>query len=129
MIALDTNILVRYLVQDDDSQSSSARHYIEEHCDEGGLGLVTITAFIETYWVLTKVYGFPEVFVRQGLGKLLGAKQLIVENDQALASALDTPHPDLADALIHETGKSAGASKTVTFDKKFARMNGVELLA
>ena len=128
MIAIDTNILVRYLVQNDDTQAKQARKFIEKDCDQDNPGLITVTAFIETYWVLTKVYRFQEAFVREGLGKLLNAKQLGVENADAVGAALLGSHADLADLMILETGKSAGASKTVTFDKKFARLLGVELL-
>ena len=128
MIAIDTNILVRYLVQSDDIQAKQARKLIEKDCDQNNLGLITVTAFIETYWVLTKVYGFQEAFVREGLGKLLNAKQLGVENADAVGAALLGSHADLADLMIMETGRSSGASKTLTFDKKFARLPGVELL-
>lgn len=128
MIAIDTNILVRYLVQSDDIQAKQARKLIEKDCDQDNPGLITVTAFIETYWVLTKVYGFQEAFVREGLGKLLNAKQLGVENADAVGAALLGSHADLADLMIMETGRSSGASKTLTFDKKFARLPGVELL-
>lgn len=127
MIALDTNILVRYLVQDDGAQAKQARKLIEDGHRDTPM-LVTLTAFIETYRVLTKVYGFKEAFVRDGLEKLINTRQLTVESARAIGAALLGSHTDLADLLIWETGKAAGAGSGITFDKNFARLRDVELL-
>ncbi len=128
MIALDTNILVRYLVQDDKKQSLLAREFIENHCNSENPAFISVTTIVETYWVLKNIYGFGEAHVREGLGKLLETEQVSVEQDEAIMAALGLSHPDLADAIIFETGRFAGATSLLTFDKKFARVPGVELL-
>ena len=60
--------------------------------------------------------------------KLLSAGNLVVEQADAVERAIAHPHEDLADALIYEIGRALGCERTVTFDRRFAQMRGVELL-
>jgi predicted nucleic-acid-binding protein len=128
MIALDTNILLRYLVQDDAVQSQLASDVLENRLTSDEPGFVSITALLELDWVLRVQYGFSQANVCAVLTGLLSASNLICEQRECVARALQFEHGDLADNILHQTAKEAGCTQTLTFDKKFARLEGVELL-
>ena len=128
MIAVDTNILVRYFAEDDPVQSARAAAFIEQELSQDCPGLITMVTVVELNWVLQEVYGAPPNTVAEIVRKLLNAGQVVIEQADAVEAAIALPHEDLADALIHEIGRAKGCTKTVTFDKRFARIGGVELL-
>lgn len=130
MIGLDTNVLVRYLAQDEPAQSARATRLIERELSERRPGFVSLIVLVETCWVLKRLYGATAVELRATVGDLLDARQLVVENrgvvTRALARLADE-HGDIADALIAECALHAGCARTVTFDKTAARL-GMTLL-
>lgn len=128
MIAIDTNILVRYLLRDDPVQTALARAFIDTELSEERPGFVALVTIVELDWVCRRVYAVPEAGVAEAIRKLLEIRELVVEQAEMVEQALDRKAGQLADALIHAIGQSAGCSKTVTFDRKFARMAGVEEL-
>ncbi len=127
MIALDTNVLVRYFVGDDPAQAAVARRVIEETLSPTEPGFVSLVVIVELNWVLIRVYGCPVSQVVAICAELIASPTIVVEQATAVAAALALPHDDLADNLLHELGKSHGCERTVTFDRKFARLTGVEL--
>ncbi|MFM2099433.1 MAG: hypothetical protein RLZZ366_972 [Pseudomonadota bacterium] len=129
MIAVDTNILVRYLVQDDAAQGKIATHFLENELTATKQGFVTIVAVLELDWVLRTQYGFSPRIVSDTIQELMSSPNLAFENNDLVETALAFQHGDLADNILHQTAHSSGCTKTVTFDKKFARLEGVELLA
>ena len=128
MIAIDTNVLVRYIVGDDPAQSARATTFIETELSPETPGFVTLVAIVELSWVLRKLYGASAETVTTIVRTLLASPQIAVENPDAVAMAIGGPHDDLADGLIHAVGRLAGCEKTITFDRKFARTPGVELI-
>lgn len=128
MIALDTNILLRYLVQDDPAQSAAATRLLEQQLTPERPGFVAITALLELDWVLRSQYLFSAANVAAALKQLVAADNLVCENGTAVREALDYRHGDLADSILHLTARANGCSQTLTFDKKFARLAGVEML-
>ena len=128
MIAIDTNVLVRYFAQDDATQSARAGEFLEHELSPDQPGFVASVVLVELIWVLDGIYAVPTAGIIQIIERLLNARTLVVEHSDAVERALHLAHGDLADALIHEIGNLAGCAKTVTFDKKFARLAGVELL-
>lgn len=128
MIALDTNILVRYLVQDDAAQGRIATRLLEGELSPDNQGFVTVVAVLELDWVLRSQYGFSPRIVSDTIFGLMSSPHLTFENSDAIKTALGFQHGDLADNILHETGAANACTKTVTFDKKFARLAGVELL-
>lgn len=128
MIAVDTSVLVRYFAQDDPVQAELATRFLEERLTVADPGLITLVAVHETYWTLIRVYNLSIESVKAIIDELLDAPNLVLEHRLAVQNALTAP-VGFADALIHFVGGSMGASKTVTFDKKFAQLAGVELLA
>lgn len=128
MIAIDTNVLLRFLVQDDAKQSAIASRILEDELSSENPGLVTIVATLEIDWVLRSQYGFTTKIVADTLLGLMSSPNLVFEQGDAIEIALAFEHGDLADNILHQTAKAKGCSKTITFDKYFARIEGVELL-
>jgi predicted nucleic-acid-binding protein len=127
VIAVDTSILVRYFVQDDPDLSARATYLFEEQLTPNAPGLVSIVALQETFWVLRRFYNQSVEQLRVILIELCNAPNLIVQHREEVLEALLAP-ADFSDALIHHIGSTLGATKTLTFDKKFARLDGVALL-
>ena len=129
MIGLDTNILVRYLAQDDPVQSRQATELIERRLTEQDPGFVSIVAMVETAWVLDRAYGLSDIEIAAAIERMLQGDVLVVENEQEVFTAmvmLKEGRGSFADALIGALGARAGCSSTLTFDRE-ARLPGFEL--
>ena len=116
MIALDTNVVVRFLVNDEASQARRARALIKANTV-----FVPMTVLLETEWVLRGGYGLPRAEVVRLLRALLGLPDLATEDPQRIARALDWHEGgiDFAEAL-HLAG-SSGAERFATFDEKLVK--------
>lgn len=129
MIGLDTNVVVRYLVQDDPVQSPIASALIDEltEVDQGYLSLVTV---VEVYWVLRRAYGVPVARCVELLGGLLDSRELRVDRHAVVRAALTASRDglDFADAVITDLGRAAGCDHTVTFDHRAAAHGAMLLL-
>ena len=131
MIALDTNVVVRYIAQDDARQSAMATRLMEKTLDADNPGFISLITLCEMAWVLEDCYDAGRDRIRQVVEGLLGTKQLHVESPELVWKALRAwqgSTADLSDAIIGESGLAHGASKTVTFDKAAARLASFELL-
>ena len=132
MIGLDTNVLVRYIMQDDAKQSSKATKIIEDLDVTDNSGYVTLVSIIELVWVLTGSYGLARAQVAQALDNLIRAKQLKIESADQVIRALRVfkiGKSDFADCLIERSANSAGCEKTVTFDVNASKHAGMTLIA
>jgi predicted nucleic-acid-binding protein len=130
MIGLDTNILVRYLVQDDPVQSPKATEILERRLTEKDPGFVSVVAMVETVWVLDRAYGFSSQEISSAIERMLQTDVLIVENEQQVFTAmvaLKSGEGSFADALIGALSTRAGCARTLTFDHKALRLPGFEL--
>lgn len=130
MIGLDTNVLVRYIMQDDPKQSPKASALIES-LDSENPGFITVVSVVELYWVLTSSYGLTGQQVKQALEVLLRTKQIIVDRADQVLRALrvfDDGKADFADCLIERTAVSAGCEQTMTFDVGAAKHAGMTLI-
>lgn len=129
MIGLDTNVLVRYLVQDDPDQAARATALIEGLDDERK-GFVTVVVLVELVWVLRRAYDVEPDEVHAVLDRLLRAKEVVVQHADAVRLALRraASGADFPDALISELGAAAGCETTVTFDVQAARHSGMQPL-
>lgn len=128
MIALDTNILVRYFVGADDPETKRAAALIEQDLTSDEPGYVSAITLCEIIWVLRNRYRFGYEARGAIIRLMIAAAQLELEHQDCVVAALDSRHADLADAIIHHIGLKRGCLKTVTLDRKFARLAGVELL-
>ena len=130
MIGLDTNVLVRYLTQDDPEQSRTATDLIERRLSEDEPGFISVVAMAETVWVLERAYGLGGGDIAAAVERVLQADVLVVENEQevfAAMTALKDGRGSFADALISALDASAGCTHTVTFDRKALRLAGFTL--
>ncbi|MGO9007762.1 MAG: PIN domain-containing protein [Beijerinckiaceae bacterium] len=130
MIGLDTNILVRYLAQDDPVQSRQATELIERRLTEENPGFLGVVAMVETVWVLERAYGLNDKDIAAAIELTLRADVLVVESEQEVFTAmiaLEAGRGSFADALIGALGAKAGCSHTLTFDQKALRLPGFEL--
>ncbi len=126
MIGLDTNVLVRYLTQDDPKQSRQATQLIESLGSENQ-GFISLVVITELYWVLRRTYKLSPSDTAAIVGKLLSAEELLVQEPTAVYRALTriSEGADFADALIGDLGTMAGCSYTATFDSDAARLPGM----
>lgn len=130
MIALDTNVLVRFLTRDDVAQAKRAEHCMAQLSEEQP-GFVAREVILELAWVLTRAYGYSRAEIARALEGLLAAIELDIEDGEMLGAVLTLyarDGYDLADLMIREAGRRRGASPLVTFDEKASRLEGVELL-
>lgn len=130
MKALDTNILLRYLIRDDQKQATLAKAFIQQ-CTAEDRALINFVTLNEMVWALRKVYGYGKSLIADTIEKILETEQLRVENaDVAVAALLlyRRYNVDFADALIGVINTQAGYPKTATFDKKAAQLTEFELL-
>jgi predicted nucleic-acid-binding protein len=125
MIGLDTNVVVRYLTQDDPVQSSKATKLIERGLTEEDPGFVSVAAMAETAWVLERIYGLTAEEMAAVIERMLEVDVLVVENEQEIFTAMiavKEGRGSFADALIGALGARVGCSHTVTFDQKALRL-------
>jgi predicted nucleic-acid-binding protein len=129
---LDTNVLVRYIVQDDASQARLAEKHIEKNCTSDSPGRVNVIVLCELVWVLSRGYKYDRPIVGSVIRRILSSPELFVEEDDAVWHALKTYEKGsagFADCLLGIINQRAGASPTITFDKKAAQEPFFELLA
>lgn len=129
MIGIDTNILVRFLTRDDPVQSVVA-HRIMVGLSPDEPGYASVAVVVELAWVLQSSYAYGQVEIADAIELLLRAPALVVENEQEVAYAISDVRANGAaftDAFIAALGAKAGCSRTLTFDKRAARLPGFEL--
>ncbi|MFM2044368.1 MAG: hypothetical protein RLY86_2944 [Pseudomonadota bacterium] len=126
MIGLDTNVLIRAIVDSDDPvQTGRARAYLAAHCTAQSPGYVDAVVLCETVWVLGGPLGYPRDAVFDLLDRLLNQKTIRVESADLALEALRTCRDsrlDFADVYIGLRNDRRGARPTVTFDKRAARL-------
>ena len=130
MIALDTNVLVRFLTQDDDAQFQVAAGVIEG-CTRDAPGYVCREVMIELVWVLERAYKYSREEIAEALLSIVTASQLSVENAQDIASVVNLYRKegyDFADLMIRQAAHRTENRILKTFDQKLERLDGVELL-
>ena len=131
MIGLDTNVLIRYLTQDDPVQSAKATEVIERRLTPENPGFVSVVAMVETVWVLDRAYSLTAKEISTAVERLLQVEVLAIENEQEVftaVAAIKSGRGSFADALVSALGRWAGCTSTLTFDKKAGRMDGFALL-
>ena len=127
MIGLDTNVLVRYLTQDDPRQSTRAAQLIEQRLNEADPGFISVVAIVETVWVLERAYGYSGMEIAQVVERLLQANEFVVDLETEVftaTQALKEGSGSFSDALIRALDQRAGCPITVTFDQRALRLPG-----
>jgi predicted nucleic-acid-binding protein len=127
MLGIDTNVLVRFLVRDDESQFEKARRLIRREIAAGRRVFVSQLVLLETEWVLRSRYGFRKIEIIAAVSGLLDANDVQFEDEPAVEEALfvwKDISAGFADCLIGVRNKRLGCSATATFDLKAARLPG-----
>ena len=131
MMGLDTNVLIRYLTQDDPVQSAKATEIIERRLTAKNPGFVSVVAMVEIVRVLDRAYSLTTKEISSVVERMLQIEVLTIENEQQVFSAmiaLKQGRGSFSDALIAELGVRAGCARTLTFDQKALRLPGFEIV-
>ena len=120
MIAVDTNVIVRMVVADDEEQARMARALVDRALHEGASLFVSDAVLCETAWVLESCYHAPRGAVADALGGLLAGEQIEIDGREDALIAVDAYRrggADFADYLIRERALAQGAAAVATFDR------------
>ncbi len=130
MIAIDTNVLVRFLTQDDPGQAAAASAFMGT-LTLAAPGFISREVMVELVWVLERAYRFSRIEVVAALEGLLSAVEIEIEAADDVGTAVFLYRDDgfgFADLMIAAAARRAGAPSLVTFDRKAAQLPGVDLL-
>ena len=130
MIALDTNVLVRYLVQDNEQQAEVARALLQDLTPQSP-GFICREVVLEVAWVLERAYGFARAQIADVLIEIIATDSLVVETTEDVVQAAIQYRQggaDFSDFMILAAAKRAEARPLYTFDRKLARAAGATLI-
>ena len=128
MESIDTNVLVRLLVKDDEQQTRLAETVFRQILGVGGVWISQVVV-VETVWVLRSAYRFDRTSIVEVLGKLLDGEGVIVEQEhlvRAALSAFEKGDADVSDYLILESARRCEALPLWTFDRRLSRADGAK---
>lgn len=127
MLGVDTNVLVRFLIRDDEAQFEKARKLIKREVAAGRRVFVSQLVLLETEWVLRSRYGLSKSQIIEAISGLLDASDIRFEDEPAIEEALfiskDTT-ADFADCLIGSQNRRLGCRATATLDVKASKLPG-----
>jgi predicted nucleic-acid-binding protein len=126
MRAIDTNVLLRLILRDDDRQTAAAEQFVRD-------GAWTSTlALAETVWVLSSIYGFGPKELAAAVETLMNHQKLTVQDSDAVGTALELFHQNsslgFSDCLMVALARNAGHLPLGTFDRRLAKMDGAQLV-
>lgn len=127
MLGIDTNVLVRFLVRDDEAQFEKARKLIKREVAAGRRIFVNQLVLMETEWVLRSRYAVPKNQIIAAISGLLDAPDVQFEDEPAIEEALfiwKDSTADFADCLIGAKNRRLGCRATASFDAKAAKLPG-----
>jgi predicted nucleic-acid-binding protein len=127
MLGVDTNVLVRFLVRDDEPQFEKARKLIKREVAAGRSVFVSQLVLLETEWVLRSRYSLPKNLIIETISSLLNATDVQIEDESAIEEALFSwrdANVDFADCLIGARNRRLGCRATATFDVKASKLPG-----
>ena len=131
MKALDTNVLVRFLVKDDEQQAKTVYRLFKQAESKAEAFFIPILVVLETVWVLEAVYETTRQEILDSIDELLLMPILEFEAQSAIRSFISSAREnktDLSDLLIAHCAKYSGCDSVVTFDKRAAKFELFELL-
>lgn len=129
MIAVDTNILLRFVLHDDDVQFAKASAFFDKRTSDDP-AFVSLIVLAELVWALRQPFGYTREQTRLLVATLLETEEICFEDEEAVSVIVTRAKGgDIADHLIAHSARRAGCSTTVTFDQKARNIVGMELLA
>ena len=132
MLGVDTNVIVRLLVADDEKQADAASRFLKTHCSSEDPALLSDIVLVECAWVLEDVYDYSRPQISDAIEGLLMTAQLRAVNASAVSTALQrfrSSSADFADCLLGTTNASEGCEYTATFDRKASKLPEFRLLS
>ena len=130
MIALDTNVVVRFLTQDDPAQSAQA-NAVFSRLTEAEPGFLCREVVVELVWVMERAYGLPRQDIAAALDGLLSARELAVEAPDRTGLAVErfrTGGAGFSDHMIALAAREAGCRAVLSFDRKAVAQAGMEVV-
>ena len=130
MIGLDTNILLRFFLQDDLLQSPRSTAFFDSLSPQNP-GYVSLVTLVELVWVFDRTYRKPRNEISTLLRGLLDSNEVVLEKHDAVSQAVrkfDASNADFPDCLIERLCHSAGCTRTMTFDVNASKSTGMVLL-
>jgi predicted nucleic-acid-binding protein len=127
MIGLDTNVLIRYLVRDDQLQYERARRLLRRAVEGREPVMVSLLTLLEMEWVLRSRYVLSKEDIAATISSLLDARELTFEDEPSVEEAMHLwkdSATDFADCLINARNRRLGCRTTVTFDRKALQLTG-----
>ena len=127
MLGIDTNVLVRFLVRDDQNQFEKARKLLKREVSNGRRVFINQLVLLETEWVLRSRYGLAKTQMLETISRLLDAPDIQLEDEPAVEEALfiwRDANADFSDCLIGARNRRLGCRATVTFDTKASKLQG-----
>ncbi len=127
MLGVDTNVLVRYLIRDDQSQYEKARRLIDREVGKGEAILVSLLVLLETEWVLRSRYELSKTDIVTAFSALLDTADLAFEDEPSVENAIYSwkdSAADFADCLIEAHNRRLGCRATATFDGRAMKLAG-----
>lgn len=127
MIAVDTNVLLRYVLQDDPRQSALASAFMRQRAPEDP-AFISTAVVLEFIWTLRRRYGFAQTDVSPVVASLARSKDIVLQDVVAVRRALwdaEDEQADLADAIIAHIAIDSGCDGVVTFDRRAQRLPGM----
>ena len=131
MIRLDTNALVRHIVQDNKEEARAASSLISSRCSADDPGVVSLVVLCELVWVLDRGYEYDRGTIAKVLRQLLSVQDLLVDRSELAWQALplyEGGDADFADYLIGLSHRDRGAEVTCTFDRRASGCDLFELI-
>jgi len=131
MIGIDTNVLLRLLVRDQEEQVRVVERFISTRCSEDDPGYISRVVIAETAWVLKDVYGYDRKQISAAIRAVMNVSELQMESADEIDAAVtvfEQSSAGFTDCLLARTNAAAGCEHTVTFDRKAAKLAGFKLL-
>lgn len=131
MIAVDTNVLVRLLVNDDPAQAAKARRLFDDQAVDDGAVWIADSVMVELVWTLARAYRRERDDLVLALRALAAHATVVLESPAAVSQAIDAFErgpADFADCLLAAKAQAAGCTAVYTFDRGMKGLPGVKLL-
>ena len=125
MLGIDTNVLVRFLVRDDEAQFEKARRLIRREIGAGEYVFVSLMVLMETEWVLRSRYSLQKTQIMEAISGLLDATEVQLEDEPAIEETLfiwKDSAADFANYLIGAHNRRLGCRATATFDQNAVKL-------
>ncbi|HEX4481858.1 MAG TPA: type II toxin-antitoxin system VapC family toxin [Rudaea sp.] len=131
MIGIDTNVLARYITQDDERQGRLARRFLETQLTAESPGFVNHVVLCELVWVFETAYDYSREQIARALQRLFESAFVRFESSQIVWRAVEMYRQGqgFADAMLVQVNEASGCDFTLTFDKRASKMRATRLLA